>query len=86
MANSEMRIKLNQWLSDGQAWVGVFENHDLGSPDVGRRVAMAFDIAQFDVATLGMRAPDTRTLIGWRYGLVAKCKTVEEALTEMREV
>jgi hypothetical protein len=74
------REKVTRWLSDGQTWVGVYQNQDLGHPDVGRKIAMPFDVSDWDKAKLGSRAPDTRHLIGWRYFLIAKCRTVEGVL------
>jgi hypothetical protein len=42
-----------RWLSDGSTWIGVFENQDLGHPDVGRRIALPYDDALFEQATVG---------------------------------
>lgn len=74
-----------RWLSDGETWIGVFENHDLSHPDRGRRVALAFDNATKGEAKVGTsRAPDHRTIgLGWRYLLVAICTTPEEALAAL---
>jgi hypothetical protein len=69
------------WLSHGWA-IGVFENKDLGSRDVGLRYAMPFDREQMAMAVIGdTRGPDTPAYgLGWRYILVAKPSTVDEAV------
>ena len=103
-----------RWLSDGQTWIGVFENRDPGHPDMGRRIAMPFDVK--DLATARTRGEATAlnrawvaehrevTVIppseiqhpshapeeavkglGWRYLLIAKVRTVDEAEALMSE-
>ena len=75
---------IERWLSDGDTWIGVFENHDLGSQRVGERCAFPFSASDgsFDTATLGKtRAPDGKTIgLGWRYILVAKTRDTKEAI------
>lgn len=71
--------KMSVWLKDGSTWIGVFENHDLGHLMFGSRVAIPFDVSNFNDTPLGMRAPDINNHILWRYVLVAKCRTLEEA-------
>lgn len=85
LSQSQQRKKFTEWLSDGESWIGVFENQLLGDPHAGERIAMAFDNSDYDKARFGMRAPDTRELIGWRYTLVAKCRTVDCAVEAMAE-
>ena len=65
-------------------WVGVFENHDLGHPDLGRRFAAFYDKAQWDEAEI-MRTtgPDSSIGLGWRYLLVEKCLTPMKAKAAM---
>jgi hypothetical protein len=68
------------WLSKG--WlIGIFENHDLDSRDVGVRFALPFG-PEFADAKIGeARAPDTKAYgLGWRYILTAKPETVEQAI------
>jgi hypothetical protein len=73
-----------RWLADGSSWIGIFENHDLGHFDLGRRIALPYDMELFDRAELKMRAPDHKSIgLGWRYLLVAKCQTVTSALAQM---
>lgn len=81
----KQRTKFEAWLADGESWIGVFENNDLSSPYVGERVAMVFDTELYDDAEMGQRAPDLPGLIGWRYGLVAKCTTAKDAVAEMQK-
>lgn len=74
-----------RWLEDGKSWIGIFENHDLGHHDLGRRVAFQYDESQWDKAERNScRAPDHNAIgLGWRYELVAKCRTADAALKEM---
>ena len=74
-----------RWLEDGRTWIGVFENHDLGHPDVGRKIALSFDNSQDDQATIGeTRAPDHQQIgLGWRYVLTGKYRRADEALAAM---
>ncbi len=76
--------RVRDCFEDGTTWVGVFECNALDSSELGRRTAFPFDTSQFDQATLGTRAPDTKSFIGWKYGLIAKCRTAEEALMWLR--
>jgi len=74
--------KLYSWLASGDTWVGVFENHDLGHADRGRRVAMPFSMADYQRADIGStHAPDMPGIgLGWRYILIAKCRSADDAL------
>ena len=80
------RETFTRWLSDGESWIGVFENHDLGHYDIGRRVAFCFDNTDEAKAEVGeTQAPGHKAIgLGWRYILVAICHTVEEAEAAMR--
>jgi hypothetical protein len=75
----------DRWLADGMTWIGVFENHDLGHRDRGRRVALPYDAAQ-PIPQVGVtRAPDHPSIgLGWRYILVAVCHSTPEALAALR--
>ena len=79
------RETFTRWLKDGETWIGVFENQDLGHRDLGRRVALPFDVAKFDAAVLGLTgAPDHASIgLGWRYVLKVKTRNVDEALTAL---
>jgi hypothetical protein len=82
--NREGRItafqRCGDWLAHGWA-IAVFENHDLGSRDVGRRFALPFSKADCDAMEIGTsRAPDTPQGLGWRYVLAAKPATADEAV------
>ncbi len=77
------KSRFEHHLADGETWIGIFENQALDSVDAGRRVAMFFDMGQWDAAEIGSRAPDTNNFIGWKYRLVCKAKTVDEALDNM---
>lgn len=76
------RQQIERWLADGETWVGVFENHDLGSHNVGDRIAIPFDIKQIELAHVGrMHAPELARKFGhipWQMVLVTKCKTADE--------
>lgn len=75
-----------RWLSDGKSWVGVFQNIELGHPEGGSKIAFCYDAAQFDAAKINeTQAPDGQHGLGWRYRLVAKCRTVLEAMEAMEE-
>ena len=79
-----MRETFERWLADGQSWIGVFENKALDSGDVGKRVAFVYDIADMDKAEVGkLRAPDSNVGVGWKYILIAKATTVDQALALM---
>ena len=75
------------WASNEGDWVGVFENHDLGHPDLGRRFAAFYDESEWDKAEL-MRTtgPDSSVGLGWRYLLVEKCVTPAEAKAAMADL
>lgn len=70
--------KMLEWLSDGTTWLGVFENHDLGHYDIGKRCCFPFSTedGSFDKAIVGeTRAPDGKHIgLGWRYLLAYKTK------------
>lgn len=83
----ESRSALTRWLADGSTEIGVFENKALDSADCGRRVAIPFEKGAMDSAEIGKcRAPDMPTIgAGWKYILVAKCSTVEDAERALEE-
>lgn len=82
----KVRATYTRWLADGTTWIGMFENHDLGHRDVGHRISLAFDDSQFDAGIVGTtRAPDRQDIgLGWRYILIAKLRTVDEAVTWLK--
>jgi hypothetical protein len=88
MNKEQQQLKLEGWLADGDTWIGVFENHDLGHPQVGTRCAFPFSLSDgsFEMGRIGeTRAPDGQFIgLGWRYILVAKCKEAGPALFELR--
>ncbi len=71
-----------RWLHDGTTWIACFENQDLGHRDIGRRVCLPYDDAQFEGGIIGTtRAPDHQSIgLGWRYILKAKVRTAGEAV------
>ena len=85
-ASESVEQVFTRWLADGQTWIGVFENHDLGHRDLGRRVAFSFDVSQLHTVTLQQtRCVDHPSIgLGWRYLLVAQCHTVQDALRALR--
>tara|TARA_Y100000310_G_scaffold218778_1_gene220087 strand:- start:5015 stop:5299 length:285 start_codon:yes stop_codon:yes gene_type:complete len=77
------RERFEHHLADGETWIGIFENKALDSANAGHRVAMFFGMDQWDEADIGDRAPDMSNFIGWKYQLVCKAKTVDEAMANM---
>ena len=79
---------IDRWFDSGNEgdWVGVFENHDLSHPDLGRRFAAFYDQNQWDAAEI-MRTtgPDSPIGLGWRYLLVEKCRTPDGAKAAMAD-
>lgn len=76
-----------RWFADGDTTACVFENKDLGHPQIGRRVAFPYTKANAEAMAIGTsRAPDSSLYgLGWRYILVARCNTVEEAMAALDE-
>ena len=75
------REVFDRWLSDGQTWIGVFENRAFDSGNLGHRFALSFWISSFDGAEVGQtRAPDTAAGMGWKYILICKTTDATEAL------
>lgn len=79
--------RMKEWLVDGDTWIGVFENHDLGHPAMGRRCAFPFSLSDgsYEGSEIGKtRAPDGKTIgLGWRYILVWKGTDPDEAMKEL---
>jgi len=74
----------------------VFQNQDLGHSDLGRKIAMPFPQAVWNGAheaghlppgiNVASHAPDHTSIgLGWRYLLIRKCRTVEDAVAAMAE-
>ncbi len=84
---AEIRRALIRWFSDNDTVVGVFQNKDLGHPDIGRKVAFPYAAALGDEmrTKIGrMSAPDHEAIgLGWRYKLVSVADTVQEALDQI---
>jgi len=82
MKGETVEQAFTRWLADGETWIGIFEDADLDSVALARRIAFPYAMDQFAVAVVDVtRAPDTASNgPGWRYVLVAKCRTVKEAL------
>jgi hypothetical protein len=61
---------VNKWLARGDG-IAVYQNHDLGSIDVGRRQFTSFGspAAQLETDTPPQTLPDIGTKINWRYQL-----------------
>lgn len=81
-AQETQRETFERWLSDGTTWIGVFENQDLGHSRLGDRISVPYDSTQWDGGVIGVsRAPDRAAIgPGWRWILVAKVRTVEDAV------
>ena len=101
-----MALTFEKWEERGDV-ICIFENHDLGHPDIGRRIAMPFGaeheakLLTQDEATrqnrssietagshvvMPSRAPDHASIgLGWRYLLVKKTRSAQEAVACMWE-
>lgn len=83
---SPLRAKIEEWFADPDTAVCVFENRDLGHRDLGARCALPFTLADAARMEIGVsRAPDTKTMIGWRWVLVGKYEVdrKEEAVSAL---
>jgi hypothetical protein len=62
---------VNRWLQRGDG-LAVYENHDLGHPDLGHRQFASFGsaAAQLETQAPPDRLPDIGQRINWRYVLV----------------
>lgn len=85
--DAKLLAKCEEWLKDGDTWLGVFENHDLGHPDMGRRCIFPFSLSDgsWEAAKEGeTRAPDGKSIgMGWRYLLIIKTKDPVEAVNSL---
>jgi len=87
MSDTPVNVKIHEWLDDPADpgdWVGVFENHDLGHPDLGARFALLYGAEQWDAAEVGKtHGPDTSLGLGWRYILIGKFRDADDAIEAM---
>lgn len=62
---------VNCWLARGDG-IAVYENQELGNPDLGHRKFVSFGspAAQLETANPPERLPDIGNTINWRYRLV----------------
>lgn len=62
---------VQRWLNRGDG-IAVYENHDLGHPELGHRKFMSYgsSAAQLETDTPPERLPDIGGAINWRYQLV----------------
>jgi hypothetical protein len=80
----DSKRKMERWLEDGDTWIGVFQNRDLSSSDCGRTIALPFSLSDgsYEKAEIGKaRAPDTSAGLGWRYILIGKATSADEAIS-----
>lgn len=63
--------QMNLWLERGDG-VAVYENHDLGHPQLGHKQFVSFgsEKAMLEVEEPPQRLPDIGNAINWRYQLV----------------
>ena len=72
-------------LQDGLGTLCVFENHDLGHPEAGRRVALVYWDEDAERMKIGTPGPDHADYgPGWRYVLIAKTKDPVAGVTLIR--
>lgn len=77
----DVRERFATWLADNDTVICVYENHDLGSREVGARFALPYSREAAARLVVGSsRAPDTRMGLGWRYILTARCDDVPSAM------
>ena len=76
-----MKSMFERWMRDVDTWIAVYENHDFGSPQFGRRIALPCNRSQWDAARIGKSCAPSHPDIGrgWRYILIAKCDSVDDA-------
>lgn len=67
--------QMNGWLQRGDG-IAVYENQDLGHPEVGdkRFVSFGSEAAQLETDTPPQQLPDTTKSINWRYVLIGTYK------------
>lgn len=89
-ADVEIRERIDRQFANADPgdWMGVFENQDLGHPQLGQRVAFMFGAEDWDpgLLTRHTTAPDGSFGLGWRYTLVRMCKTADEAKAAMTTI
>lgn len=79
-----VEARLARWFEDGDTTVCVFENKDLGSRDIGRRIALPYTKLAAEGMAIGTsRAPDGSYGLGWRYLLVARAHNPAEVLAAL---
>ena len=78
---SEARATFERWL-DRADGVALYENHDLGHPELGHRQFLSFgsEAAQLPYEEAPAMLPDIGTRINWRYALVGTYRPHETAL------
>jgi hypothetical protein len=71
LINKEHHDVVLRWLARGDG-IGVYENHDLGHPDIGHKQFVSFGsaAAQLETDDPPTRLPDIGGRINWRYSLV----------------
>ena len=71
--------QLTRLVDDGDL-VGIYENKDLGHPDVGRRIAFVYNGPVICFAKIGeTKCHDGEHGLGWRYILIAVEGDVDRA-------
>lgn len=68
--DDEVREAVNRWLARGDG-VAVYQNVDLGHPQIGHRQFASFGspVALFETAEPPVQLPDVGDQINWRYRL-----------------
>lgn len=68
---------IRKWIDRGDM-VLVYENKEIGNPNLGHLIIMPCDASQRPLVKIGDRAPDTSAGMGWRYGLIACTRNIED--------
>lgn len=69
--DSDQVTAMEKWLARGDG-IAVYENHDLGHPELGHRQLLSYgsEAAQLETDTPPERLPDFPGTINWRYTLI----------------
>ena len=79
MSTETVREKFTRLVDDGDL-IGIYENHDLGHPDVGRRIAFVYNGPVIAFAKIGTtKCHDGEHGLGWRYILITVTGDIEHA-------
>lgn len=86
-ARLAQRRQTEEWFTDANTWVALFENKDRSSPNFGARIGLPFDLDEMPVVevTVGKtRAPNLHKMPNTaKFVLIAICCDADQVVTEM---